>query len=593
MTASGKEEQHRHTGRRLAESTLALHTHFYELMDALRLFLLIIVMTSASECSETTKPPCDDYNMEYFNLLEGESFYFVPYVFYDISTIPHEEFTWYKNNSKVELISSDEKDRIHHHGGALFFLNLHPEDSGLYTARQTLQSGECSNYYVKVTVFRTSDKNNSKLLYGHIKNSDVNKLIPCPHPVKKTCKVFKGNFTWYKNFTPLQGEHEDHLRVNNAKKKDEGIYTCVCSWTHNQKVYNSSAARRLQMKERVIRPKIEILFPMNKEQFAAEGAGIKLNCSVLCGAGENNCHASWDVNGKPVNQMPGYNQTIETFTGKLSQYTISTAILVIEKVSAQDFQTEFTCSGVGFYSMNSTTLSLKREESTIPVLIRAICVLFVCVFAAVLLKCFCIDLTLLVRPYCTGCSHDQDMRTYDAYVVYQTQNMDKVTEDRLCRFVTNILPSVLEEKCGYRLFIHGRDDIPGEDSLELAEDRMKQSRRLMAILTLSSVSQSEITEKTPALPQNSAIRGFDWQVGLQDALVHRDKNVILIQLGDPGPQGYRCLYPKFQRLIHQSAPIRWQEESPDAAAWNSRFWKRVRYLMPATPVKKHPPSAII
>lgn len=55
-----------------------------------------------------------------------------------------------------------------------------------------------------------------------------------------------------------------------------------------------------------------------------------------------------------------------------------------------------------------------------------------------------------------------DTRSYDAYVVYETQSMDVVAEETLCRFVTQTLPSVLEEKCGYRLFIHGRDDIPGE-----------------------------------------------------------------------------------------------------------------------------------
>lgn len=82
-------------------------------------------------------------------------------------------------------------------------------------------------------------------------------------------------------------------------------------------------------------------------------------------------------------------------------------------------------------------------------------------------------------------------------------------------------------------------------------------------------------------------------MGLQHVLVQRNMNVILIQLGDLGPQGYTCLYPNLQHLVHHSAPIKWQEGSLGAAAWNSHFWKRVRYLMPATPAKKCPHSAVI
>lgn len=58
-----------------------------------------------------------------------------------------------------------------------------------------------------------------------------------------------------------------------------------------------------------------------------------------------------------------------------------------------------------------------------------------------------------------------DTRTYDAYVIYQMRCLDKATEEKLSLFITKILPSVLESKCGYRLFIHERDDIPGEGQL--------------------------------------------------------------------------------------------------------------------------------
>ncbi|KAF6730300.1 Interleukin-1 receptor type 1 [Oryzias melastigma] len=181
---------------------------------------------------------------------------------------------------------------------------------------------------------------------------------------------------------------------------------------------------------------------------------------------------------------------------------------------------------------------------------------------------------------------------YDAYVVYQTEGLQKAAEDQLFSFVTSSLPSVLEDKFGYRLFIHGRDDIPGEDRLELVENCIKESKRLMVILTPASASN--IKDKTPfETPETSVVGGFDCQVGLHHALVQNGLKVILIQLGDPGPQGYTHLPPGLLHLIKKSAPIRWPEGSQILGFQRSRFWKRVRYLMPVTPAKNQEVTALV
>lgn len=553
-----------------------------------------MVITRA-ECSETDKSQCMDSDKESFNLLEGEAFYFLPLDLPD-NNFTDEEFKWYKNtssftdNSSIEEISANDSEPVHYHGGALFFLNLLTENSGFYTARHIKPSGQCHRYHVRIYVVKT--KNDSALLYGQINNSDWNKRVPCPKPVMEICEIMKGEFTWYKDFVFLEGDNKADLRINNATKDHEGIYTCTCTWTHNHKVYNSSGSRRLIVKEQSIHRDPEILSALG-EQYADEGFGIKLNCSVLCGTNvKPHCKASWNFSGIPK-QTDGHNQTTEVAMMGPSKNTISTAILTIEKVSARDFQAKFECIGRGFYKSVSGIVTLKRRESIIPVVTGGLCVLFFCVFAAMLVKCFAIDLALFFRPYFPLSSHNIDARVYDAYVVYHMQSMDKATEESLCRFVTKDLPSVLEEKCGYRLFIHGRDDIPGEDRLELVEDRLKQSRRLMVILTPGLGSESKITDQNLAPPEYSVIGGFDWQVGLHHALVQREMTVILIQLGDTEPQGYTHLPPGLQHLIRKSAPIRWPEDSRAAVAWNSRFWKRVRYLMPAKPAKKCQQSAII
>ncbi|XP_023130739.2 interleukin-1 receptor-like 1 isoform X1 [Amphiprion ocellaris] len=561
-------------------------------MDAFQLLLLVVVVISTCKWkSEATS--CVDSDKEKYNLLEGEAFYFIPY---DVIEPNDGEFTWFKSSPQSRNISSKETERVYYHGGALFFFDILPTDAGNYTCQEISPTGECYNHHVEICVFNTSFRADEKLTYGEVKNSDGNKEIECPRVVSDTCEALTGNFTWYKDFILLPGEHEAIMWVENAAKHDEGIYTCICTWRHNHKVYNSSGSRRLIFQETAFFSDANILSPTNKVQFADEGSELKLNCSVYCGKNATRkCDASWNINGIPVINIDSnrYNQATNLVIENPSKNTIATSILTIKKVSAKDFEDKFECSVTNFYRGNRATLTLQRRASIIPLVIGGVCVLFFCVFAAMLVKFFAIDLALFFRPYLPLSKHNEDKRIYDAYVVYQMQKKDKATEETLSRFITKILPTVLENKCGYRLFIHGRDDIPGEDRLELVEDCMKQSRRLMVILTPGSESGPEITDQCPASPQTAILGGFDWQVGLHHALIQREMSVILIQLGNTGPQGYTNFPPGLQHLILKSAPLRWPESSRGAAAWNSRFWKRVRYLMPVTPATKRTQPAIV
>uniref|UniRef100_A0A8C1MLE8 TIR domain-containing protein n=1 Tax=Cyprinus carpio TaxID=7962 RepID=A0A8C1MLE8_CYPCA len=158
-----------------------------------------------------------------------------------------------------------------------------------------------------------------------------------------------------------------------------------------------------------------------------------------------------------------------------------------------------------------------------------------------------------------------DGKLYDAYVIYQRNNLDEATSKTLSDFVNGSLLTVLESYYGFKLFIHGRDDLPGEDCMNLIETEIQLSRRLIIILTPEAS-----TDKSSVSPE-----AYDLQVGLHQALVQGETGVILIQLGKM--QDYTHLPLGLQHLLSKNSPLLWRdgESSP-----NSRFWKRVRYQMP-------------
>lgn len=534
--------------------------------------MLIIV---ASSNSEPLLVDCK--NGEEMTVAEGDSLWFVPEgVLY--GQAGDHEFSWYQNISMEVLpVSTEETERVHSHGSVLRILNASTEHTGCYMARQENTSGEfLRDHFIDVRVVPV---NSSSLWYSPVVDSNKNIKISCP--IKVMCRLANGTLSWEKEGVPFVGEHENYLWIMDAKPEDQGLYDCVCTWSHHQGQYRTSGSKQLRLREPTIYGPLDILSPTTEEQLAEAGGRLLLNCTVFFGTNIplKHCEVQWKV-GKtqldPENLPTTYNLT--THVTRPSKKTIVTKILTIEKVSPEDFEKVFQCVGVGYYKTVNASLCLRPTQSMVPLVATGACVFILVVFIALMVKWFAIDLTLLSRQLFPFKMGDNDSKVFDAYVVYQLQTEDKNIEDGLGRFVSQDLPKILEDKCGYKLFIHGRDDLPGEDRLELVEERMRKSRRLIVILTPGSGSEISETYHQP--------EGYDWQVGLHQALVQRDLSVILIQLGDTGPGGYSHLPPGLQHLIQRSAPIRWPQDSR-AARVNSRFWKRVRYLMPATPVTRY------
>ncbi|CAB1328780.1 unnamed protein product [Coregonus sp. 'balchen'] len=493
------------------------------------------------------------------------------------------EFTCYRNGTQ-ELPSSEE-GRVHHHGPVLFFLPLLINDSDEYYTYWRKAADTCHIYVTVVIVVKAQPFNHS-VLFSDISESVDNIYIPCPDPVEQLCQDGKGNLAWYKNLGLIPNERKSLLWVDDASKADKGIYTCVCTWEHNGRVLNTSASRRLKIQAPSASHPPQINLPRDGSTETTDlYTTKKLRCEAFCGQNiEDNCHMWWEMNGVKVgSQQQGYSVITTSEMEVSSMRSIFTAILTIDTVTIKDLQSEFKCVAMNDQQWISAGVTLKPRGF----MFMGLCValLLFLLWAAVAVKVFDIDLALLFRGVFKCYGRSEDGKVYDAYVVCQMDGVDKDMEEKVFHFVSNILPTVLEQKCGFRLFIHGRDDIPGEDRMELVEACMRLSRRLIVILTPSSSSGSGSGGQGSWGQRGyssslTPVEDYDFQVGLHQALVHSEMSVILIQLGAMGEGGYTHLPPGLQHLVRKSAPLMWQEGRRGSMLPNSSFWKRVRYMMP-------------
>uniref|UniRef100_A0A8C5F1P1 Interleukin 1 receptor like 2 n=1 Tax=Gopherus evgoodei TaxID=1825980 RepID=A0A8C5F1P1_9SAUR len=377
------------------------------------------------------------------------------------------------------------------------------------------------------------------------------------------------NLTWYKTGSQTSVAKDQHSRIhqqNNfiwflpATLEDSGSYECV--------IRNLSSCRKVYMNLRVFKNIYGLCF---NEKFAiGEEILTSSHAKVVCP------HLDYFRDEENTLPLQWYK---ECELLEEERFVSSNDYLVIKNATLHD-KGNYTCRTS--YTYKGKQYNISRDIS---LTVTGICLLFFMSLhfkntIQILMDCnvtgaevfqvyWTVNNTYIDLYYKrVSCSFfiASDGKIYDAYVMYPKPNGVRCIYT-LNNFVLRILPEVLEIQCGYNLFILGRDDLLGEAVVNVIDETIKQSRRLMIILESEALSYN-VLEDT-----------FEQQLAVYNALIRDEIKIILIELDKI--QDNTNMPESIKYIKQKHGAIRWKGDFTEKShSANTKFWKNVRYQMP-------------
>ncbi|NXN90485.1 IL1R1 protein, partial [Bombycilla garrulus] len=488
--------------------------------------------------------------------------------------------TWYKVGNQT-AVPRDKLSRVHQQKNLIWFLPAMLEDSGDY---------ECvirnlTNYKkmcTKVTVFERIDGLclNEKFAVEEVIFTSSSAKVVCPHLDFFRKEKNVQPVRWYKDCQLLEGKRfalsNSDLIIFNVTVHDRGNYTCETTYTYSGKQYNIS--RDISLIVGVTPPKKppEIIYPRNNSIEVELGTQVTVDCNTTGADGYEHLHGHlWSLALLTlVNSFPECHILLgETSPDGRPVHSVK---LIISEVSREDYEQPFVCQASNAFGQVASYIILKHRVPDIQIWLTGglISLLILTFITLIIYKIFKIDLVLWYRNSVCALTSKEEMfvfvldgKVYDAYVLY-TKSSEGRSNCCLEAFVCRILPDVLEKQCGYNLFILGRDDLPGEAVVSVADETLRQSRRLMIVLE-SETSRCSLFEDSS-----------EQQLAMYNALIRDGIRVILIEMGEI--QDYTSMPESIRYMKQKHGAIQWKGDfSEKSCSANTRFWKNVRYQMPS------------
>ncbi|XP_019326761.1 PREDICTED: interleukin-1 receptor-like 2 [Aptenodytes forsteri] len=480
--------------------------------------------------------------------------------------------TWYKVGNQT-AVPRDKLSRIHQQKNLIWFLPALLEDSGEYECViRNLTS--CRKMCTKVTVFKRIDGLclNEKFAVKEVIFTLSSAKVVCPHLDYFRKEKNIQPVCWYKDCQLLEGKRfafsNSDLIIFNVTVNDQGNYTCETTYTYNGRQYNISRDIRLTVKVSPPKKPPEISYPRNNSIEVELGSQVTVDCNTT---GADGYEVFWTGNGVYIDVF--YMSRI--FASPYKEETsydgrpMHSVKLIILEVNSEDYEQPFVCQASNAFGQVASYIILKHRVPDIRRWLTGglVSLLILTFITLIIYKIFKIDLVLWYRNSVCAFASKEDGKIYDAYVLYAKSNGGR-SSYRLETFVRRILPDVLEQQCGYNLFILGRNDLPGEAVVSVADETLKQSRRLMIVLG-SEMSSCCLLEDAS-----------EQQLAMYNALIRDGIQVILIEMDEI--QDYTSMPESIKYIKQKHGAIQWKGDfSEKSCSANTRFWKNVRYQMPS------------
>ncbi|XP_040192345.1 interleukin-18 receptor 1 [Rana temporaria] len=486
---------------------------------------------------------------------------------------------WQKRlpSNALEIISADIDNRILTNGNLLEFWPLSLNDSGEYIC--TVQGKD----YIKTLNVK---KKNPNYCRDVVSTDRLSKTVGTaatinynlPHKSKSTSY----SVVWYKD-CKIFAENVSKLSFEALKVSDSAIYAYVITHVHNGQYYNISGKTRLIVDDHAI--KIRDVQEHVRPRIIGLGSTIITevemgqNVSVKCEASVGITpmfQFSWVHNKSRVDNLDDLVDDCKSHITKpcmtershKNKEGIEITELIIPSINEDDIKYPYLCSLSNSQDSDTKTyiFKLKDKGPDIPkrVFTTSIIAAVTCSLAIILLFALCIsfriEIVLLYRNI-TGLDETTgDSKEYDAYISFESYSSLKGEERD---FALRILAPVLEKNLGFKLCIFERDVTPGGAMVDDMNAFLEKSRRLIIVFSKNYASDKVM---------------YEMESGLHKAMVERNIKVILIEFTPLSELSY---IPESLQLLKKGNRVKWKGEKSQPL--NSRFWKKIQYLMPAKP----------